>query len=95
MHASCSLAHTFLCLLLLTAGVIEVDVVCSNLEATHNHCHDSDELTVLREHKLLLLALLLHLLGPDTQTHTHRHFSHLRHSQLLFVMPGLYVLYST
>lgn len=55
---------TFLRLLFLTAAIIEVQMMSCDLQTTWYHGNNSDELTVLREHQLLFLTLLLALLRP-------------------------------
>lgn len=40
---------TFLCLFFLTAAIIEVKMVCGNLQTAWNNCHDGDELTLFRQ----------------------------------------------
>lgn len=52
---------TLLCLLFLTAAIIEVQMVCRNLQTAWNNCHDCDELTVFRENQFLFLALIFSL----------------------------------
>lgn len=60
-------------LLLLAAGVVEVQVMCGDLQPTRNHRHDGDELTVLRQNQLLLLTVVLPL-HPEEPTEK-RHVS--------------------
>lgn len=54
-------ALTFLRLLLLTAAIVEVDVLRGDFQASRDHSHGGDQLAVLRDHQLLSLALLLWL----------------------------------
>lgn len=58
---------TFLCLFFLTAAIIEVKMVCGNLQTTWNNRHDGDELTVFRKNQLFFLALVFSF-HPDGVT---------------------------
>lgn len=55
---------TFLCLFFLAAAIIEVQMVCGDLQTTRNNRHDGDELTVFRQNQFFFLALVFSL-HPD------------------------------
>lgn len=49
---------TLLCLFFLAAAIVEVQVMCGNLQTTRNNRHNGDELTVFRENQFFFLALI-------------------------------------
>lgn len=55
---------TLLRLFFLTAAIVEVEMVCGNLQTTRHNSHDGDEFTVLGENQFFFLAFFFSL-PPD------------------------------